>query len=741
MRIAFYAPLKPPDDPTPSGDRRIARLLLDALRLAGHEPFVASGLRSYDGIGDPARQASLAEGARRCAEHLLARWRQVPVTAPKLWFTYHLYYKAPDWLGPLVSEALGIPYVIAEASYAPKREGGWWDLGHRAVEQALRRADAVLGLNPADRACVLPLLRDPQRWNALAPFIDTTPYRVQERRLLETPCRLIAVAMMRPGDKLASYSLLGAALADLLDLEWSLDIVGDGAAGAEVEAALAPLGTRVRYRGALDDIGVAAALAAADLFVWPAINEAFGMALLEAQASGLPVVAGGSGGVGGIVDDGETGLLAPPGDVGAFAAGGASPGPRRCGARCDGGRGVSQGRTRARPASRGHSPRGGDRTVRADASGVSGSVLFHVQYLLGIGHLQRTLRIAEALACDGLNVTVVSGGAPVALPMHPAIRFVQLSPVRALNARFELVDDAGAPLDEALRERRRFALLAAFATARPDVVVIEGYPFARRAFRFELDPLIASVKAATPRPRLLCSLRDIVVMRDDPERRREIVARVRRDFDTVLVHGDPAFIPLEASFSASPELADRLIYTGYVSPPDESPGRRSTAIRMRPSSRRAGVQQDWRCSVPRSARVARVVWLPKNGDCSPAPICPKPISRRCAVPRQPEWRSSGSGQICHVCCRAAASRSARRATTPFSTSSPLVRARSSCRLRRGAKPSSSSELNGWRRSARSSWCARASCRRRPSPWRSSGPPRANRRRWQSTATGRRARPG
>ena len=89
----------------------------------------------------------------------------------------------------------------------------------------------------------------------------------------------------------------------LTDLDWSLDIVGDGEARGEVAAALAPLGARIRWRGALDEAAVAAALAEADLFVWPAINEAFGMALLEAQASGLPVVAGASGGVCGIVAD------------------------------------------------------------------------------------------------------------------------------------------------------------------------------------------------------------------------------------------------------------------------------------------------------------------------------------------------------------------------------------------------------------------------------------------------------
>jgi predicted glycosyltransferase len=199
---------------------------------------------------------------------------------------------------------------------------------------------------------------------------------------------------------------------------------------------------------------------------------------------------------------------------------------------------------------------------------VSRSVLFHVQYLLGIGHLQRSLRIANALARQGIRVTLVCGGPPIAeLTADPSIEIVQLPPVRARDARFELIDGAGRPLDDALREARREALLAAFAQAQPDAVVIEGFPFARRAFRFELDPLIAAAHAATPRPRLICSVRDIVVMRDDPARHRETVERVQQTFDAVLVHGDPALIPFDASFPMTSQIADRLIYTGYVSPP------------------------------------------------------------------------------------------------------------------------------------------------------------------------------
>jgi glycosyltransferase involved in cell wall biosynthesis len=319
MRIAFYAPLKPPDHETPSGDRRVARLLIDALCLAGHEPALASHLRSFDPVGRAFRQKKLAAHGRQAAERLIVRWRARPDAAPGLWFTYHLYYKAPDYIGPQVAAALGIPYVVAEASFAKKRAGGPWDIGHRAVEAALRRADLAIGLNTADREGVLQLLTQPDRFVMLPPFLDARAYQAP-RSAPGNPPRLVAVAMMRPGDKLASYRALGASLAQLADLDWSLEVVGGGPARDEVGAALAPLGDRVAFAGALDESAIAARLAAADLFVWPAINEAFGMALLEAQASGLPIVAGVSGGVGDIVADGVTGLLAPPGDADAFAA-------------------------------------------------------------------------------------------------------------------------------------------------------------------------------------------------------------------------------------------------------------------------------------------------------------------------------------------------------------------------------------------------------------------------------------
>lgn len=317
MRIAFHAPLKTPDSPVPSGDRRIARLLIKALGHAGHAVDLASRLRTRDGKGDLTRQARLADLATRLAGRYLRAVAEGRRPRPDLWFTYHLYYKAPDLIGPLVADALVIPYVVAEASVAHKRAGGPWDPGHRATLAALARADLVIGLNPHDRTLVEPCLGDGARYLDLPPFleVDTPPPPSKPNR----PAELLAVGMMRAGDKLASYRVLGAALASVPG-DWRLTVVGDGPARGDVKAALSAVAGRTTWRGALDGAELDAAYRAADLLVWPAVNEAFGMALLEAQAAGLPVVAGDGGGVPAIVRHGETGLLAPVGDAGQFAS-------------------------------------------------------------------------------------------------------------------------------------------------------------------------------------------------------------------------------------------------------------------------------------------------------------------------------------------------------------------------------------------------------------------------------------
>lgn len=296
----------------------MARLLVQAMRGTGHDVELASRLRSRDARGDPERQSRLRELGRRLAERYVQSVRAGRRPKPQLWFTYHVYYKAPDWVGPLVADALGIPYAIAEASIAYKRADGPWELGHQATLHALQRADLVIGLNRRDHILVSPALKTDARYLHLRPFLDLCGIRPRDARR-PGPIRMLAVGMMRVGDKATSYITLAEAL-KLLDVQdWELTLVGDGAARDRIDAAFAPFGERIRMTGALNAADLADVYRDNDLFVWPAIREAYGMALLEAQAHGLGAVAGDAGGVPDIVRDGITGLLAPEGDAAAFA--------------------------------------------------------------------------------------------------------------------------------------------------------------------------------------------------------------------------------------------------------------------------------------------------------------------------------------------------------------------------------------------------------------------------------------
>src|SRR3546814_699106 len=116
--------------------------------------------------------------------------------------------------------------------------------------------------------------------------------------------------MMRPGDKLKSYQILAQALRAIPDIPWQLVVAGDGQArDAAMQAFAWALPERVRFLGLVQPEVMPALYAACDVLVWPAVNEAFGMVLLEAQAAGIPVVAGRSPGVENVVAEGVTGYL------------------------------------------------------------------------------------------------------------------------------------------------------------------------------------------------------------------------------------------------------------------------------------------------------------------------------------------------------------------------------------------------------------------------------------------------
>ncbi|MEH6578365.1 MAG: glycosyltransferase family 4 protein [Amphritea sp.] len=334
--IAFYAPLKSPDHPIPSGDRKIARLFISALEASGYNVELASRLRTFDKKGDVARQQRIITIAEREAERILRRWRREDFQ-PIAWFSYHLYYKAPDLIGPIICRQLNIPYLLAEASWAAKRERGGWSLYHQYVDAALQMADSVLCINPTDLAALHSYYQTKCLANPLAkspvvsisafidaPGVNNSDEGILQREeiasqfglVLERPW-LIVVAMMRSGDKFKSYQLLATALGKL-EASYQLLVVGRGEMHLDIEALFNGQHS-VHFAGALENDLVQKLLPHFEILIWPAINEAIGMVFLEAQQAGVAVVAGDQGGVSSVVADGESGLLVEATDTDAIA--------------------------------------------------------------------------------------------------------------------------------------------------------------------------------------------------------------------------------------------------------------------------------------------------------------------------------------------------------------------------------------------------------------------------------------
>jgi glycosyltransferase involved in cell wall biosynthesis len=313
MKVAFYAPLKSPNHPVPSGDRLMARQIIAALEMAGHQVEIASELRSFTATPDDPLRQEIVNLADSEVDRLLNLWRIKP---PQLWFTYHTYYKTPDLIGPRIAAELGIPYATAEASYSARQDATGWADSQRLLAKAVRQAAVNICFTERDRKGLAAAIPD-GRYALIPPFIDDTLLRATTS---DAPKRLVAVAMMRRGDKFDSYAMLARGLSQICDRDWTLTVIGGGPAMADVQALFSSFGEqRIRWLGELSPENISAELRLGGTYVWPGCGEAYGLAYLEAQAAGLPVVAQATAGVPEVVIDGRTGLLTPEGDVGAFA--------------------------------------------------------------------------------------------------------------------------------------------------------------------------------------------------------------------------------------------------------------------------------------------------------------------------------------------------------------------------------------------------------------------------------------
>ncbi len=323
-KIAIYAPIKPPDHPIASGDRLVAKNLIKALTIAGHEVklasrFIAYSKREADEILKQKKQDALIE-----ANTILKNLRTNP---PDLWLTYHPYCKAPDWIGPIISKALSIPYLTVEAARTGQgfEDGNdRWARWRDEAQIGIRKADHHIAFKHTDRAYLKGLLGSTKNITNIPPFIDTAlpeslPSINHPPHWRPGAPVLVTAGMMRPGKKVKNFELLAKALEPLQSLHWNLVLIGGGPEEETVHEFFGSIDpARLHFTGAISHNDVLAHMAGADLFVWPGWKEPIGMVYMEAQLMGLPVAALRSMGVPLTVYHGETGLLAEENNAAGF---------------------------------------------------------------------------------------------------------------------------------------------------------------------------------------------------------------------------------------------------------------------------------------------------------------------------------------------------------------------------------------------------------------------------------------
>jgi len=134
----------------------------------------------------------------------------------------------------------------------------------------------------------------------------------------------------------------------------------------------------------------------------------------------------------------------------------------------------------------------------------------------------------------------------------------------------------GSVLEDIRRERKKL-LISHFQEYQPDIFITELYPFGRKAFRFELDPVLSGIEdGSLPPCKCYCSVRDILVEKQQDKKiyEQRVAKTLNKYFNGVLIHSDPAIIRLDETFNRMTDIKIPVSYTGFVTKPF-SPSTRS----------------------------------------------------------------------------------------------------------------------------------------------------------------------
>ena len=203
------------------------------------------------------------------------------------------------------------------------------------------------------------------------------------------------------------------------------------------------------------------------------------------------------------------------------------------------------------------------------------NIIFYCQYVWGMGHFIRSLEFARALSDH--DVTLVAGGQKVAVNLPDHVDLVRL-PTLYMDEMFTtLIPGNSGRTVAQIRQERKKTLYALFEQKKPDVFIVELYPFGRSIFGFELEPLLEDIRTGKfGAVKTVCSLRDILVEKKDPAAYEErVLQNLNRHFDALLIHADKSLLQLDETFSRLGDINIPVVYTGFITQQTDPAGGRS----------------------------------------------------------------------------------------------------------------------------------------------------------------------
>jgi predicted glycosyltransferase len=192
--------------------------------------------------------------------------------------------------------------------------------------------------------------------------------------------------------------------------------------------------------------------------------------------------------------------------------------------------------------------------------------LLYCQHLSGAGHYVRTFEIARALA-EAHEVHLIDGGRPVPRSSTGLLpRLIPLPRIARGPGGLAALDPTR-PIQAVLDERLPL-LLAAVDEIRPEILLVEHFPFSKWELAGEIVPMIERARSVSGDVKICCSLRDIA----PPTRfdvagdyRGRVLGALHSCFDVLLVHSDPRLFRLEEHVPWADSIRIPICYTGYVS--------------------------------------------------------------------------------------------------------------------------------------------------------------------------------